>query len=220
MASTTSNHSHRFLPPSPPNSLPTVHQRRQKSKESQEDPFWSLPTTPLPSPPSSESDPLHSQIPESEESLFTRSVINPVLFLSFLFSLCFVNWRDRVRRTRHNSKVLSYFWPTTWIAPEPYQDPSSSAWGRRDSVLSLNGSGGGHVEPEGVLKNAGRKEKGTGEEGKRWYLHRKIRKVSKLEIGDALEMRGRVIVGMVVGVVMMLVGVVVSLRWLVRLCWG
>lgn len=54
-----------------------------------------------------------------------------------------------------------------------------------------------------------------------WHLHKKIRKVAKLEISDAFEMRGRVIVVMLSAVVMVVGMLIVSVRWMVgRIWWG
>lgn len=44
---------------------------------------------------------------------------------------------------------------------------------------------------------------------KSWHLNRKIRKMAKLEIGDALEMRGRMIVVMLV-----MLGLTCGMLWM------
>lgn len=57
-----------------------------------------------------------------------------------------------------------------------------------------------------------------GKEKKRdsWHLHKKIRKVAKLEVGDALEMRERVMLAMMVGLGLLCVAGGLGLRW----CFG
>ena len=67
-----------------------------------------------------------------------------------------------------------------------------------------------------MLKN-GLEGKGKGKE--KWFLHRKIRKVARAEVSDALEMRGRVIVGMVVVMVLIVLGFVMGLKWVFVKCW-
>lgn len=67
-----------------------------------------------------------------------------------------------------------------------------------------------------MLKNAETREKRTGS----WYLHRKIRKVTKLEVSDALELRGSVIVAMVVGLLLLLCGTAFGIGWMLRSWWG
>ena len=119
------------------------------------------------------------------------------MFTSFLLSLFLVNYRNRARRTEAHSlsfSLLAYLAPSSWLDPEPYQDPDDSKWGRRGTT--------GHVEPHDAI--GPRSDEQDDEKPKKrkkrksWHLHRKIRKVAKLEIGDALEMRGRMIVVMLV----------------------
>lgn len=50
-----------------------------------------------------------------------------------------------------------------------------------------------------------------------WHLNKKIRKVAKLEISDAFEMRGRVIGVMLVVMVLGSMGMWMGMRWLVGL---
>jgi hypothetical protein len=119
------------------------------------------------------------------------------LFISFLLSLFLVNYRNRARRTEAHSlgfSLLAYLTPSSWLDPEPYQDPDDSTWGRRGTI--------GHIEPHAAI-GPRPDEQGEGKPKKRkkrksWHLNRKIRKMAKLEIGDALEMRGRMIVVMLV----------------------
>lgn len=46
-------------------------------------------------------------------------------------------------------------------------------------------------------------------------MHRKIRQVAKLEIGDALEMRGRVIAVMIIIMGLACIGLCMGLKWVV-----
>jgi hypothetical protein len=225
------------LPLTPPPSPPT---RRRHAKKKANDPFLELAKTPLPSPsaelPGNEDE-------EEEESLLTRVclplittsqnqastnakqiILTPLLFTSFLISLFLVNRSDRARRTHSRStttttfpqSILSYFRPTTWLDPEPYQDPSSTSWQRGPDSDT-------HVEPHSALnpsQELGQKDEGGREGRGKWYLRKKIRKVAKVEISDAFEMRRRVIVLLVVGMGTCVVGVVFGVRWIVRVLWG
>jgi hypothetical protein len=139
----------------------------------------------------------------------SQIILTPVLFISFILSLSFVNLRDRAHRTYAHSSAsfLTYFYPSNWLNLEPYQDPDDSRWGRRDST--------GHVEPCDTIspKSGGKKKRGS------WHLNKKIRKMAKLEVSDAFEMRGMVIVVMLA---MMLVGAVVlgvGVKWLFATLW-
>jgi hypothetical protein len=82
-------------------------------------------------------------------------------------------------------------YPSRWLDVEPYQDPDNSSWGR--------GGAATHVEPNDAIgpKQGAQSKNATHKRKKSWHLNKKIRKVAKLEVSDAFEMRGRVIVGMI-----------------------
>lgn len=52
---------------------------------------------------------------------------------------------------------------------------------------------------------------------KSWHLNKKIRKMAKLEVSDAFELRGRVIVGMLVVTILAFGGLWMGVRWLLQL---
>jgi hypothetical protein len=118
---------------------------------------------------------------------------------SFILSLLYITRIDALRRT--SPQRTSFLHPTTWFSPpEPYQSPNSTAWGHAnanakefDRQLQYEVRGGG-----------------------RWHLHKKIRKIAKLEIRDAFEMRRRVIVLMVTVALIICASAVYALQWL----WG
>ncbi|EMD62061.1 hypothetical protein COCSADRAFT_227627 [Bipolaris sorokiniana ND90Pr] len=195
-------HHHQFQTPPP---SPQATRRRYKKKP---DPFEQLATTPIPSPPSSPAGALH----DSNEPLLARIILTPVFFTSFLLSLFLVNYRNRARRTHAHastSSLLAYLVPSRWLDPEPYQDPDDSTWGRRDTAP--------HVEPHNAISPKpdaqSRFVRPGGKKKKSWHLNKKIRKVAKLEIGDALEMRGRMIAAMAAFVVLAGVACWMGLRW-------
>jgi hypothetical protein len=81
---------------------------------------------------------------------------------------------------------------------------------------------GAHVEPHDAIG-----PKGTGPDGNKrtrkrepWHLNKKIRKMARLEIGDAFEMRGRVMVGMVVAMVLGLAMSAMGVKWVLMLLVG
>ncbi|KAF3044671.1 hypothetical protein E8E12_008474 [Didymella heteroderae] len=197
MASSHEHHQKQFLPPSPPPSPPAARRRHKKHHD---DEFAKLAATPLPSPT------LSATFGEEEkpEPLLKRSkiILTPVLFTSFLLSLFFVNAQNRARRTAAHtppSSYLTYLFPPSWFDPEPYQDQSDSTWGRRGAT--------GHVEPndaiapkDGQLDGTGEAKAAKQEKKKRrkesWHLNKKIRKIARLEVSDAFENQGRMIVVM------------------------
>ncbi|KAF2740521.1 hypothetical protein EJ04DRAFT_508035 [Polyplosphaeria fusca] len=196
-----------------PSALPTSPQPsppRKRPKKHNQDPFFDLSNIPLtsPIPPSS---PNHAQqdsqdTPDPPDSLITRAILTPLYMTSFLISLFLINRSSRARRTAsHPSQTsfLSYFSPRVYLDPEPYQDPLSSTWERRGSTS--------HVEPHPFV----------GDEKKRgWHLHKKIRKVARLEIGDAFEMRRHVVVMMVGAAVLLGAALMLGFRVLVWRLWA
>ncbi|KAF2876329.1 hypothetical protein BDV95DRAFT_625608 [Massariosphaeria phaeospora] len=204
------------LPPSPPPSPP----RRRKQKPV--DPFLELDTKPLPLPPRAASQ---HEPEEPHISVLKRIILTPFLITSFLISLALINRSDRARRhqqrqtTPARNSLLAYLTPSTWYRhfqdPEPYQDPSSTAWSSSTSTSS-------HHEPHAAISpRAPDLQTQSQSRNKRtsWHLHKKIRKVARLEISDAFEMRRRVIVVMVGVLVVCGVGVWLGVRWVVGWLW-
>ncbi|KAF2499686.1 hypothetical protein BU16DRAFT_524144 [Lophium mytilinum] len=185
------------LPPSPPPSPPKLKQRRKKH----DDPFYSIPLTqPIPRPPSPEVD-----VQEPVQSRVKTILLTPILSTSFLLSLFIINRGDRAARVSshpqpHSRGFIAYLSPRAWLDPEPYQDPTSTAW-NMTSPSSLT--------PDDVVARGnknGRKRS--------WFMRKKHRAVSRLQVGDAFELRGRVIAAMVALGLAVLVGVVWSLKHL------
>ncbi|KAJ4301153.1 hypothetical protein N0V90_003243 [Kalmusia sp. IMI 367209] len=195
----TAQHQRQFkqnhLPPSPPPSPPTA--RRRHKKKDQADPFLQLGYA---------SDPILSQPPPSpandaelpEEPLYRRIIVTPFLFTSFLLSLFLIDTRNAITRTK-NSTFFSF------LNPEPYQDPLDTTWARRGSTT--------HVKPPDSLNPDQRP--GTEKKKRRsWHLHKKIRKIAKLEVSDAFEMRGRVMIAMIVVILTTVYAVSCLFRWI------
>lgn len=191
-------HNPNHFPPSPPPSPPTA--RRRHKKKGSDDPFLQLgnPASHAitdPSPPSSL--PYRADIPD--EPLYKRIILTPFLFTSFLISLFLIDTQNAVSRTK-NSSFFSF------LDPEPYQDPHDSRWDRRGSTT--------HVKPPDALNPdypSGMQQR----KRRSWHLHKKIRKIAKLEVNDAFEIRGRVMVAMVVAFLLLAFAALYLFRWLV-----
>jgi hypothetical protein len=139
-------------------------------------------------------------------------IFTPIFFISFIFSLSLVNYRNRARRTQAHSShfsLLTYLYPSSWLDPEPYQDPDNSTWGRRGTT--------GHVEPHDAIgpRPDQKDESQKKEKRKSWHLNHRIRKMAKLEIGDALEMRGRIVAVMMIMLVLGCIAIWMGLKWFV-----
>jgi hypothetical protein len=121
----------------------------------------------------------------------SKIILTPIFIISFIVSLFYINYRNRARRTEArapNTSILNYLAPSRWLDPEPYQDPDNSTWGCR-------GASATYAEPNEAI---GPKDGAKRKKRRSWHLNRKIRKMAKLEIGDALEMRGQIMAGMAV----------------------
>ena len=137
-----------------------------------------------------------------------------------------MNAQDRARRRAAHaspSSYLAFLFPSSWIDPEPYQDHDDSTWGRRAASK--------HVEPNtaigpkpGQLGGTTGTYKGADErKGKRqssWHLNKKIRKMARLEVGDAFESQWKVIVVMAIMMVFSIIGFWVGMRWVWRTVFG
>lgn len=182
-------------PPSPP----AARRRHKKTRSKQLDPFLQLghpadqaivQVPPLTPPDKTE---------DSDEPLYKRIILTPFLFTSFLISLFLVDTQNAISRTR-DSTLFSL------LSPEPYQDPSDSRWDRRDSTTPYRPLD--VINPDQRLDKEKRKRKS-------WHLHRKITKIARLEINDAFEMRGKVMVAMGVSIAMVIYGSWCLLGWMV-----
>jgi hypothetical protein len=131
---------------------------------------------------------------------------------SFLLSLFLINRSSRLRRytssstTSTPSSFLARL--TTTLNPEPYQDATKTTWDRRDSAS--------HVSPHSAISPRQTQHPDAQKRGS-WYLHKKISKVARLEIGDALDMSTRVLAVMVGGVVVLGFLAWVGVSWVVGL---
>jgi hypothetical protein len=93
--------------------------------------------------------------------------------VTFIISLFLIDRQNRHWRLSQHASSPKPAWRTHWSSfhPEPYQDADSSAWVHSTSS---------RPEPRRTGSFQG------------WYARKKKGAIAKLEIGDALEMRGRV----------------------------
>jgi hypothetical protein len=98
--------------------------------------------------------------------------------VTFIFSLVLIDRQNRHWRLSQHASSPQPAWRTHWsyFHPEPYQDADSSAWGHGTSSRP-------EPRPTGSFQG--------------WYAHKKKGALAKLEIGDALEMRGRVAMALI-----------------------
>jgi hypothetical protein len=190
--------------------------RKRHSGSKKPDPFFDLPITP--SPPSSppQSPPAHptdahnnsnndsngatatAADSERADSLLYRTLVTPFLFTSFLVSLFLVNRQDLSRRAAaHPSSATAHsrFYhisPGSWLSPEPYQNPRTGTWHVGHPLAGRSGV-------ESSVEVGGGASKG-------WFYRKKHRAMAQLEIGDAFEMRKRVLAGLIAATVLGVTG--------------
>jgi len=101
--------------------------------------------------------------------------------IAMILSLSMVDFRQRQWRLSQHAASNDGFWTrlTDWshLHPEPYQDVQDSTWKHIDKQATQT-----PIDPP----------------SQRYYTRKKHRAVAKLELGDALAMRGRVLIALII----------------------
>ncbi|GAB7353297.1 hypothetical protein MBLNU459_g3797t1 [Dothideomycetes sp. NU459] len=126
----------------------------------------------------------------SEDSLFVRLILVPITMISFVFSLFVVDSNQRAWRVaQHESSSTS--WRLSRLAPwllwsaEPYQQHEDATWQSADDTTSETQEIHGNV-PVPI----GNEEK--------WFTHKMHRRMAEWELGEALEMRSKMAIALVI----------------------
>ncbi|CAD0110389.1 unnamed protein product [Aureobasidium uvarum] len=124
--------------------------------------------------------------------------------ISFLLSLCVVDSQHRAWRLAQQADSEPWPWwkklsPWTWWNAEPYQSPQDSTWQHAVPATSLSDGANGTVPVPAVNTD-------------RWHTRKKHRKMAKLTISDAMNMREEMAVALVTAA---LIGLVVVV-WLAK----
>jgi hypothetical protein len=129
--------------------------------------------------------------------------MTPLIVVSFILSLVVVEHRNRARRVSANSSNNESWGASlrNWLDPEPYQDPSDSTWGQSAS------SDSGKQGTDGAVPHSTKH---------RWFTRKKHRKMARLQLTDALELRGAVLI-CVLG---FFVTGVLAVGWAVKTAFG
>ncbi|KAK4996868.1 hypothetical protein LTR66_003621 [Elasticomyces elasticus] len=172
---------------------PTPRQRRKRHS----DPFFDMSRSPSPH----DAVQIAAEESSSRQLTLMQAVMTPFLMVSFLWSLFLVDHRNRRWRVAQHSQTTGPSWlprldVLAWMDPEPYQDSTDSAWKHGSGSQKDNGQ---------VLtpKHS-------------WYTHKKHRKMARLAIGDAFEMRGKVLVLFAAFWIVGLVGLIWGCKWLMN----
>jgi hypothetical protein len=96
--------------------------------------------------------------------------------ISFILSLFLVERQERARRSSEHPGANQSLWSTStlqrWLDPEPYQDPSDTTW----------------QDADGISGDVPHPKK------KAWFMRKKHREISRMQVTEALEMRGTILV--------------------------
>ena len=106
-------------------------------------------------------------------------MLAPINMVTFIISLFLVDQQQRQWRLSKRASGPESAWHrlSAWTSgPVPYQDSGSGTWGHRAAADRPAPSRAGSFQG--------------------WYARKKHRAVAKLELNDAFEMRGRVLVAL------------------------
>lgn len=99
--------------------------------------------------------------------------MTPIIFVSFLFSLAWVDFRYSIMRSHSHSEEPSQL--PRWLHRITYRE-APYKYVKVDAAYTKDRAGSG--------------------EGARWYYHSKQRKLMKMEADDAFQIRGTVLVAL------------------------
>lgn len=99
--------------------------------------------------------------------------MTPIIFVSFLFSLAWVDFRYSIMRSHSHSEEPSQL--PRWLHRITYREAPYK-----------------YVKVDATHT----KERAGSNEGSRWYYHSKQRKLMKMEADDAFQIRGTVLVAL------------------------
>ena len=116
--------------------------------------------------------------------------------ITFILSLSYIDYGQRQwRLSQRPPSAHETFWSRltswSWLEPEPYQDPGDTAWTHDGSSAAQNSSDNSFHG---------------------WYTRKKHRAIAKMELSDAFEMRGRVLLAIIAWMLLVLFGVAYSMK--------
>lgn len=131
-----------------------------------------------------------------------KLILTPLTMVSFILSLFIVDHQQRAWRiSQHQSDSSSSLWykisHLSWLDPEPYQDSRDSTWKTQSA-----GQSNQHAPPSNDKQS--------------WYGRKFHRTMAKLEIGDAFEMKERIMLA----VVFWALFAMMVFAWCIRLLYG
>jgi hypothetical protein len=128
-----------------------------------------------------------------------KVILTPLIAISFVLSLSWVNFRDRSYRVAEHplesgsSRWWSWATVRRLVDPEPYADGGSEEW--IQLTETTNGSPGSVAH--------GSKIKFKEHDGQRWFIRKKYRAMTRMELSDAWEMKRAIMIALLICVCML-----------------
>lgn len=122
--------------------------------------------------------------------------MTPVIFVSFLFSLAWVEFRYSVIRSHSHSETPSSL--PRWLHRVVYRE-APYRYVRVDAAAGGGGGGSRPTSPRISSKGgpgAKASVSASDNEGSKWYYHSKQRKLMKMEVDDAFQIRSTVLMAL------------------------
>ncbi|TDZ60818.1 hypothetical protein CTRI78_v004717 [Colletotrichum trifolii] len=129
-----------------------------------------------------------------QQSTIYKAVMTPVIFVSFLLSLVYVDIRHTLKRSRNHGHGGG--WMPGWLHNVVYRRSPYHYMAKESSTPSPKAS----PSPK--------------DEQGEWYYHSKQKKLMRMEVDDAFEMRGQVLVVLAIVSLATLWGLWVLSAWL------
>ncbi|KAK1600047.1 uncharacterized protein LY79DRAFT_664431 [Colletotrichum navitas] len=131
-----------------------------------------------------------SDIGAIRQSTLYKGIVTPIIFVSFLLSLAWVDIRYTIKRSRNYSQEG---WMPSWLHNVVYRSSPYHSVQVRDQ-----------------------KSPRPADEKEEWYYHSKQKKLMRMEVDDAFQMRGHVLVVLALVSLAVFWGVWLFSSWLWR----
>ncbi|WYZ34461.1 hypothetical protein EsH8_I_000737 [Colletotrichum jinshuiense] len=128
-----------------------------------------------------------------QQSTIYKGIMTPIIFVSFLLSLVWVDIRYTIKRSRNHGNEG---WMPSWLHNVVY---------RRS--------------PYHYVQVKQQKKPKLNEDQEEWYYHSKQKKLMRMEVDDAFKMRGHVLLTLALMSLVIVWGVWVLSSWTWRSAW-
>jgi len=143
---------------------------------------------------SAQNSPLASpKPPEKQDNILRRFFITPLLSVSFILALYIVDRRQRHYRAREHPSQTDGASAGWFSGPQPYQFAGDGTW-RKGPTLKMT-----LPAQDGTSDGIDARDTRILSKGEQWIVRKKHRKVARVQMEDAFELRDKLV--WVVGVI-------------------